>query len=120
MKRIAHIVGNTIVNVSLAEDDAPLAPDTMLEIDALASGYTYPIVINIKKWPTVAEFWAEFTTDEALSIALSSDSIVALLRTNLAMWRGAVHADDPQITEGLAYLVSIDLITADRISAIIG
>jgi hypothetical protein len=120
MKRIAHIVGHTIVNVSLAEDDAPLAPDTMLESDALAAGYLYQSITDVKKWPSVAEFWAEFTTDEALSIALSSDSIVALLRTNLAMWRGAVHADDPQITEGLAYLVSIDLITADRISAIIG
>lgn len=41
MKRIAHIDGTTIVNVSLAKDDAPLAPNTMLESDALEAGYTY-------------------------------------------------------------------------------
>jgi len=46
MKRIAHIEGTTIVNVSLAEDDAPLAPNTMLESDALAAGYTYQIVTS--------------------------------------------------------------------------
>lgn len=46
MKRIAHIEGTTIVNVSLAADDAPLAPDTMLESDALAAGYTYKKVIS--------------------------------------------------------------------------
>lgn len=44
MKRIAHIDGNTITNVSLAEDAAPLEPNTMLESDALAAGYTYQIV----------------------------------------------------------------------------
>jgi hypothetical protein len=43
MKRIAHIDGTTIVNVSLAADDAPLAPNTMLESDALAAGYTYKV-----------------------------------------------------------------------------
>ena len=43
MKRIAHIDGTTITNVSLAKDDAPLAPNTMLESDALAAGYTYKI-----------------------------------------------------------------------------
>ena len=59
MKRIAHIDGTTIVNVSLAEDDAPLAPDTMLESDALAAGYTYkinneppppPIVVSMRSF----------------------------------------------------------------------
>jgi hypothetical protein len=44
MKRIAHIDGNIITNVSLAEDTAPLEPNTMLESDALAAGYTYRTV----------------------------------------------------------------------------
>jgi hypothetical protein len=44
MKRIAHIDGTTIVNVSLAADDAPLAPNTMLESEALDAGYTYRTV----------------------------------------------------------------------------
>jgi hypothetical protein len=44
MKRIAHIDGNIITNVSLAEDAAPLEPNTMLESDALAAGYTYQVV----------------------------------------------------------------------------
>jgi len=57
MKRIAHIDGTTIVNVSLAKDDAPLAPNTMLESDALAAGYTYkakneppPIVVSMRSF----------------------------------------------------------------------
>lgn len=44
MKRIAHIDGTTIVNVSLADDNEPLAPNMMLESDALAAGYTYRTV----------------------------------------------------------------------------
>lgn len=47
MKRIAHIEGTTITNVSLAADDAPLQPDTMLESDALAAGYTYQTVVIV-------------------------------------------------------------------------
>lgn len=57
MKRIAHIDGTTITNVSLAADDAPLAPKTMLESDALAAGYTYktkneppPIVVSMRSF----------------------------------------------------------------------
>ena len=57
MKRIAHIDGTTITNVSLAKDDAPLAPNTMLESDALAAGYTYkinnepqPIVVSMRSF----------------------------------------------------------------------
>jgi hypothetical protein len=41
MKRIAHIKDGQIINVSLSQDDAPLAPGTMLEADALAAGYKW-------------------------------------------------------------------------------
>lgn len=47
MKRIAHISGTKITNVSLAADDAPLALNTMLESDALAAGYTYQTVVAV-------------------------------------------------------------------------
>jgi len=57
MKRIAHIDGTTIINVSLAPNDAPLAPNTMLESDAIAAGYTYksasdtlPIVVSMRSF----------------------------------------------------------------------
>lgn len=57
MKRIAHIDGTTIINVSLAFNDAPLAPNTMLESDALAAGYTYksatetqPAVVSMRSF----------------------------------------------------------------------
>ena len=57
MKRIAHIEGTTITNVSLAPNDAPLAPNTMIESDALAAGYTYksttetqPIVVSMRSF----------------------------------------------------------------------
>ena len=43
MKRIAHIEGITITNVSIAADDAVLGPNMMLESDALAAGYTYKV-----------------------------------------------------------------------------
>jgi len=43
MKRIAHIDGTTITNVSIAADDAVLGPNMMLESDALAAGYTYKV-----------------------------------------------------------------------------
>lgn len=74
MKRIAHIEENLIVNVSLAEDDEPLAPGTMLESEALAAGFTYrsaprdeiaqrraqmasildalPVAVQASLWPT--------------------------------------------------------------------
>jgi hypothetical protein len=38
MIRIAHIENGYIVNVSLAREDAELAPGTMLESDAIAQG----------------------------------------------------------------------------------
>ncbi len=43
MKRIAHIDGTTIINVSIAADDAVLGPNMMLESEALAAGYTYKV-----------------------------------------------------------------------------
>ena len=47
MQRIAQISGNKIINVSLAEDDAVLELDTMLESAALAAGYTYQTVVSV-------------------------------------------------------------------------
>lgn len=120
MKRIAHINGTTITNVSLASDDAPLQPGTMLESEALSAGYLYQSITDVKKWASVAEFWAEFTTTEQAAISTSTDQTVSLIRTNLAMWRGAVNADHPQITQGIAYLTGIGLITPARASEILG
>ena len=119
MKRIAHIEGNLIVNVSLAEDDAPLAPNTMLESDALAAGYTYKPASTQKVWLTVADFWAEFTSSEQIVIIDSTDSNIRLLLEALRMWRGEVWSDDPRVTNGLDALVAAGIITTERRQEII-
>jgi hypothetical protein len=119
MKRIAHIEGNLIVNVSLAQDDAPLEPNTMLESDALAAGYTYKPASTQKVWPTVADFWAEFTSSEQIVIIDSTDSNIRLLLEALRMWRGEVWSDDPRVTNGLDALVAAGIITTERRQEII-
>jgi hypothetical protein len=119
MKRIAHIEGNLIVNVSLAQDDAPLEPNTMLESDALAAGYTYKPASTQKVWPTVADFWAEFTSSEQIAIIDSTDSNIRLLLEALRMWRGEVWSDDSRVTNGLDALVAAGIITTERRQEII-
>ena len=61
MKRIAHIEDGSIVNVSLAKDEAELKPGTMLEADAIAQGLTWKPVVEAKRWANIQEFMGEFT-----------------------------------------------------------
>lgn len=115
MKRIAHISGNYITNVSLARDDAPLAPGTLEEADALEQGYTYqPPPIQTKIWPDARAFLDEFTPQEKAAISLSTDETLAVLRLDLLTWNSPVHADDDRVITGLNRLVELGILTYQR------
>ena len=115
MKRIAQISGQYIVNVTLGKDDAVLAPDQMLEADALAAGYAYPPVEpQPKRWPDAEAFVAEFTLPEMAAIGLSTDPTIAALRFLLSSWRSQVISDDPRVQAGMDALVQTGVLTEDR------
>lgn len=121
MKRIAHIQGGFIVNVSLGRDDAELQPGQMLEADALAAGYTFkPTTPETKRWPDTEHFLAEFTLEEMAQISLSVDPTVAGLRFLLSGWRSAVHSDDQRVIQGLDALVAAGILTPERRAVIVG
>jgi hypothetical protein len=112
-----------IANGATIFDDG-LPPPTQEELNetfnqAMALWQAEQAANNVKTWPTVAEFWDEFSTSEKLYISSSTDDMVTLLRTNLAMWRGAVHANHPQIMNGLAYLQAMAILTEERAAEII-
>lgn len=104
--------------------DDGLPPPTEAELDAtfdqaMALWQAEQAANNVKTWPTVAEFWDEFSPSEQMNISSSTDAVVTMLRTNLAMWRGAVHANHPQILNGLEYLQVAALLTEERAAEII-
>jgi hypothetical protein len=126
MKRIAHIQEGHIVNVSLGADDAELLADQMLESDALMQGLTWEprtpdeiAAATRKAWPTVADFWAEFTSAEQLAIMDSAAPSLRLLLEALRMWRGEVWSDDARVTSGLDALTTAQVITDNRRKEII-
>jgi hypothetical protein len=67
-----------------------------------------------KIWPTVADFWSEFLAPEKLAIAISTHEGVILLREELRMWRGEIWSDSPHVTDGLAGLVALGILTQQR------
>jgi hypothetical protein len=69
---------------------------------------------NRKIWPTVADFWSEFTDTEKLAIADSTIDGIKLLREELRMWRGEVWSDDQRVQQGLGGLVALGILTDER------
>jgi hypothetical protein len=67
-----------------------------------------------KVWPTVADFWAEFSDGEKLAILGSDIGGIVLLREELRMWRGEVWSDDPRVQQGLGGLVAVGILTTER------
>jgi hypothetical protein len=67
-----------------------------------------------KIWPTVADFWGEFSDAEKLVIAGSTISGIRLLHEELRMWRGEVWSDDPKVQQGLSGLVAVGILTESR------
>lgn len=115
MKRIAHIQNGYIVNVSLAQDDAPLQPSTMLESDAITAGYTWePVPAPPPQWENTQSFMAAFTMQEKAAIALSTDPTIAALRLELTTWLSSVPANSPAVLTGLDKLVDLQILTPQR------
>jgi hypothetical protein len=67
-----------------------------------------------KVWPTVAEFWAEFSEAEQIAIIDSDIPGIRLLDRQLLVWRGEVWSDDPRVQQGLGGLVAVGILTAER------
>jgi len=73
-----------------------------------------------KTWPSVTEFWSEFTMQEEAGVVLSQDPVVQVLRNRLQMWKYEVRADDERITTGMQTLVDKGLLTDERRNQILG
>lgn len=67
-----------------------------------------------KVWPSVAEFYDEFTETEQYLLQISTDAALVVARGKLSMWRGEVWNDDERITGGLTAMVSATVITETR------
>jgi hypothetical protein len=106
---------------SLSGDDyatlqwiGPGEPPTM---DDLAAAWAQLEARKI--WPSVADFWAEFSDAEKLAIASSTIPGIRLLHEELRMWRGEVWSDDPKVQQGLSGLVAVGILTESRKSQIL-
>ncbi len=73
-----------------------------------------------KVWPSVQDFWEEFTDAEALAIQTSSAPEIIVARSRLAMWRGQVWSDDVRVTGGLAALEAAEILSEARVAEILG
>jgi hypothetical protein len=114
--RVAVIRDGQIVNVILRADGSELLPGEMLEADAIAAGiprYVEPQP-DRKIWPTVADFWAEFSETEQIAIIDSDIPGIRLLDRQLLVWRGEVWSDDERVQQGLGGLVAVGILTAER------
>lgn len=67
-----------------------------------------------KIWPTVADFYAEFTPTEKYLIQSSVIPSIVVARGDLAMWRGDVWSDNPNVLAGLDAMVEAGVITKER------
>lgn len=87
----------------------PGKPPTLAEIESAWSQ------LEARKiWPSVADFWAEFSDAEKLAIASSTIPGIRLLHEELRMWRGEVWSDDPKVQQGLSGLVAVGILTESR------
>lgn len=67
-----------------------------------------------KIWPTVADFYAEFTSTEKYLIQSSTIPAIVVARGDLAMWRGDVWSDNADVLAGLDAMVKAKILTAAR------
>lgn len=67
-----------------------------------------------KIWPTVADFYAEFTSTEKYAIQSSNVPAIVVARGDLAMWRGDVWSDNAGVLAGLDAMVKAKILTAAR------
>lgn len=67
-----------------------------------------------KVWASRVEFWNEFTMQEKIDIAASTNSVVRFFFAELTIWNGEVWSDDPRVQSGLDLLVSENIIASQR------
>jgi len=72
-----------------------------------------------KWWPSSASFLEEFTADELLAIHTSQVPLVVQLLMTLLAWNDEVWSSDARIMMVLQALVSLDVLTPERRSAIL-
>jgi hypothetical protein len=111
--------------MNVTRDDAP-AFDPLTHrltgtetIDAAACTVHYGWQVEalppaVKAWPSKAEFWAEFTTEEKAGIITSANIGIRMLDKELTMWTATVRADDQRIIDGLTALASAGIISGAR------
>lgn len=89
---------------------------TLAELEtALTAHHAAEELIAARKvWPTVAEFYAEFTPTEKYLIQSSTIPSIVVSRGDLAMWRGEVWVDHVDVIAGLDAMVEAGVITAER------
>lgn len=68
---------------------------------------------------TIQDFRQRFTDAELLSVLSSTDAQVRLLLLKLQT-RQEIELTDPQVLQGMGYLVSLGLLTKERANHIIG
>jgi hypothetical protein len=71
-------------------------------------------IASRKTWPTVTAFWSEFTDAEKYGIETSQDPTTIVMRADLKLWLSDVWSDDPRIVLGMAQLVAVGILTAER------
>lgn len=80
-----------------------------------------PVVIPKRKILTRYEFRALFTIEEKAAIitAAKTDPIIEVFNTDM-MAAEEINLDYPDVTQGLAYLVALNLITQQKMDDILG
>lgn len=120
MKRIAHIENNQIVQVSIAADDWILPANCMLESDALMQGIHYkPKDASHRVWNSRVEFWNEFTMQEKIAIAASTNDMIKYFFAELTIWSGEIWSNDERVVQGMNILVAENIITQQRCNEIL-
>jgi len=118
------------LGMSVTRDDAPefdpstqrLAGAETIDTEARTVHYGWQVEAlppTVKVWPSKAEFWAEFTTEEKAGIITSTNLGIRMLDKELTMWTATVRADDQRIIDGLTALASAGIISGARKTAIL-
>lgn len=118
------------LTMSVTRDDAPefdpltqqLSGTETIDTEARTVHYGWQVEAlppTVKVWPSKAEFWAEFTTEEKAGIITSSNLGIRMLDKELTMWTATVRADDQRIIDGLTALASAGIISGARKTAIL-
>ena len=95
--------------------DARPVPSAAAINEAWAEIEAAQALIDARKiWPTVADFYAEFTPTEKYLIQSSTIPAIVVARGDLAMWRGDVWSDNADVLAGLDAMVKAKILTAAR------